>query len=109
MGTDPHPPGAGAAGPALTCASGGVQAAVKHHRSGFANSGPSVWSQIIATTQFSSGRRSSTAAPGSVSKSTYALVVGESPGASKLTKADELGVPVLDEAGFEHLLQTGEL
>ena len=32
-----------------------------------------------------------------------------SPGAAKLTKADELGVPVLDEAGFEHLLETGEL
>ncbi len=48
-------------------------------------------------------------APGSVSKSTTALVVGEAPGASKLTKATELGVPVLDEAGFEHLLATGEL
>lgn len=47
--------------------------------------------------------------PGSVSRSTFALVVGESPGASKLTKAEELGVPVLDEAGFERLLQTGEL
>ena len=47
--------------------------------------------------------------PGSVSKSTYALVTGESPGASKLTKAAELGVPVLDEGGFERLLQTGEL
>ena len=27
----------------------------------------------------------------------------------KLTKAEELGVPILDEAGFEHLLATGEL
>jgi DNA ligase (NAD+) len=47
--------------------------------------------------------------PGSVSKKTMALVVGESPGASKLTKAESLGVPILDEAGFEHLLSTGEL
>ena len=47
--------------------------------------------------------------PGSVSKKTLALVVGDSPGASKLTKAESLGVPMLDEAGFEHLLATGEL
>jgi DNA ligase (NAD+) len=47
--------------------------------------------------------------PGSVSSKTMALVVGESPGASKLTKAESLGVPILDEAGFEHLLATGEL
>lgn len=47
--------------------------------------------------------------PGSVSKKTFALVVGESAGASKLTKAESLGVPILDEAGFEQLLATGEL
>jgi DNA ligase (NAD+) len=47
--------------------------------------------------------------PGSVSKKTTALVVGASPGASKLTKAESLGIPVLDEAAFEHLLATGEL
>jgi DNA ligase (NAD+) len=47
--------------------------------------------------------------PGSVSKRTTAVVVGEGPGASKLTKATELGVPVLDEAAFTHLLETGEL
>ena len=47
--------------------------------------------------------------PGSVSKKTLALVVGESPGASKLTKAESLGVPILDEVGFEQLLATGDL
>lgn len=47
--------------------------------------------------------------PGSVSARTFALVIGAEPGASKLTKAESLGVPVLDEAGFEHLLATGEL
>lgn len=47
--------------------------------------------------------------PGSVSAKTFALVVGADPGASKLTKAQELGVPILDLAGFEHVLATGEL
>jgi DNA ligase (NAD+) len=47
--------------------------------------------------------------PGSVSKKTFAVVVGDEPGASKLTKATELGVPILDEAGFTALLETGEL
>ena len=48
-------------------------------------------------------------APGSVSKKTTAVVVGEGPGAAKLTKATDLGVPILDEAAFETLLETGEL
>lgn len=47
--------------------------------------------------------------PGSVSKKTFALVVGRDPGASKISKAEELGVPILDEAGFVTLLTTGEL
>ncbi len=47
--------------------------------------------------------------PGSVSKKTDALVVGVNPGGSKITKADELGVPVIDEEAFEKLLITGEI
>jgi DNA ligase (NAD+) len=47
--------------------------------------------------------------PGSVSKKTTALVVGSEPGAAKLTKANELGIPVLDEVAFAHLLETGEV
>lgn len=47
--------------------------------------------------------------PGSVSKKTTALVVGAEPGASKLAKAEDLGVPILDEAAFEKLLESGQL
>jgi DNA ligase (NAD+) len=47
--------------------------------------------------------------PGSVSKKTLAVVVGNEPGASKVSKAEELGIPMIDEAGFETLLETGEL
>ena len=45
-------------------------------------------------------------ASGSVSKKTDYVVVGESPG-SKADKAEQLGVPILDEAGFEKLLEHG--
>ena len=47
--------------------------------------------------------------PGSVSKKTTAVVVGEEPGAAKVTKAAELGVPALGEEAFVRLLETGEL
>jgi DNA ligase (NAD+) len=47
--------------------------------------------------------------PGSVSKSTLAVVVGEAPGTAKLAKAEALGIPVLDGSAFASLLETGEL
>jgi DNA ligase (NAD+) len=47
--------------------------------------------------------------PGSVSKKTLAVVVGAEPGASKVTKAEALGVPMIDGDGFAHLLESGEL
>ena len=47
--------------------------------------------------------------PGSVSTRTTALVVGADPGASKLRKAEASGVPVIDEAAFGELLETGQL
>ncbi|MFN8194616.1 MAG: NAD-dependent DNA ligase LigA [Nocardioidaceae bacterium] len=45
-------------------------------------------------------------AAGSVSKNTDFVVVGDNAG-SKADKAEQLGVPVLDEAGFEALLADG--
>ena len=42
---------------------------------------------------------------GSVSRKTDFIVVGDSPG-SKLAKAQELGVEVLDEAAFKELLSS---
>jgi DNA ligase (NAD+) len=47
--------------------------------------------------------------PGTVSKKTFALVVGDSPGASKVAKAEQLGVPVIEAPGFDGLLETGGL
>ncbi len=47
--------------------------------------------------------------PGSVSKKTLAVVVGSDPGSSKVAKAEELGIPMIDEAAFVALLESGEL
>ncbi|MEO5679206.1 MAG: NAD-dependent DNA ligase LigA [Acidimicrobiales bacterium] len=47
--------------------------------------------------------------PGSVSKKSLALVAGREPGAAKVAKAEELGVPVVDEAAFAKILETGLL
>jgi DNA ligase (NAD+) len=46
--------------------------------------------------------------PGSVSKRTAYLVAGAEAGAAKFTKAEQLGVPILDEDAFIRLLETGE-
>ena len=45
--------------------------------------------------------------PGSVSAKTYCVVVGEAPGASKVTKAQSVGVPMIAATQFEEHLSTG--
>ena len=47
--------------------------------------------------------------PGSVSAKTYCVVVGSDPGASKVTKANELKIPVIDAAKFQQLLDSGTI
>jgi DNA ligase (NAD+) len=47
--------------------------------------------------------------PGSVSKKTFALVVGDAPGASKLKKAEDSGTPIVAAEHFDALLESGEL
>ena len=46
-------------------------------------------------------------AAGSVSGKTTALVVGESPGASKSAKAEQLGIPIIDGETFKKVLEEG--
>ncbi|MGH8872001.1 MAG: NAD-dependent DNA ligase LigA [Acidimicrobiia bacterium] len=46
-------------------------------------------------------------AAGSVSSKTNALIVGDSPGASKTSKAEQLGVPIIDGETFQRLLAEG--
>lgn len=47
------------------------------------------------------------ASPGSVSAKTYCVVVGEAPGASKVNKARDIGIPMIPAAAFAELLETG--
>jgi DNA ligase (NAD+) len=44
---------------------------------------------------------------GSVSSKTTALIVGDAPGASKTTKAEQLGIPIVEGARFPALLESG--
>jgi DNA ligase (NAD+) len=46
-------------------------------------------------------------ATNSVSSKTTALIVGESPGAAKTRKAEQLGIPILDGNQFEKVLEQG--
>jgi DNA ligase (NAD+) len=46
-------------------------------------------------------------ATNSVSSKTTALIVGDSPGASKTRKAEELGIPIIDGERFGRLLENG--
>ena len=46
-------------------------------------------------------------ATNSVSAKTTALIVGESPGASKTRKAEELGIPIIDGEDFKRILEQG--
>ncbi len=45
--------------------------------------------------------------PGSVTRRTTLVVAGRDPGAAKIAKAAELGVPVIDEEAFEGILEGG--
>jgi len=47
--------------------------------------------------------------PGSVSARTWVVVLGTEPGAAKLKKAEELGVPIVEGARFQELLDSGEI
>ncbi len=47
--------------------------------------------------------------PGSVSAKTFAVVVGSDPGASKVTKAEQLGIPMINAQEFVRLIDTGKL
>lgn len=47
--------------------------------------------------------------PGSVSAKTFAVVVGSDPGAAKVTKAEKLGIPMINAQEFAEFLKTGKL
>lgn len=47
--------------------------------------------------------------PGTVSAKTYCVVVGQAPGASKVSRARELVIPLVSAADFHELLETGRI
>ncbi len=89
---------AGPTGPASSSTLAGMAVVVTGTLEGFSREGAEA--AIVAA-----GGRS----PSTVSARTTAVVAGSSPGASKIDKAAALGVPVIDEAAFVALLETGEL
>ena len=93
-------------------ASAGVEAELPEPRPADASEGPLMGKTVVVTgtlpglsrQEAEEAIRAAGGKPGgSVSKKTDYVVAGESAG-SKLTKAQELGVPVLDEDGFRGLL-----
>jgi DNA ligase (NAD+) len=47
--------------------------------------------------------------PASVSAKTFAVVVGSDPGAAKITKAEQLGIPMIDGHEFVRFIESGKL
>jgi len=47
--------------------------------------------------------------PGSVSARTWAVVLGTEPGSAKISKAEELGIPVVEGSRFAELLESGAI
>jgi DNA ligase (NAD+) len=93
-------------------AAAGVEADLPERRPAGADEGPLAGKTLVVTgtlpgfsrQEAEEAIRTAGGKPGgSISKKTDYLVAGESAG-SKLTKAQELGVPVLDEDGFRRLL-----
>ncbi len=68
---------------------------------------PAPWAASIDTAAEEAIRAAGGKAGGSVSKKTDYVVAGDNAG-SKLAKAQELGVQVLDEEGFRRLLDGGK-
>jgi DNA ligase (NAD+) len=93
----------------------GVEAELPEPRAAAAAGGPLAGKTVVVTGTLEGFSRQEAEeairvaggkAGGSVSKKTDYVVAGESAG-SKLAKAEELGVTVLDEAGFRKLLSGG--
>jgi DNA ligase (NAD+) len=94
-------------------ADAGVEVELPEPRAAPADAGPLAGKTVVVTGTLEGFSRAEAEeairaaggkAGGSVSKKTDWLVAGESAG-TKLAKAEKLGVPVLDEAGFRRLLE----
>ena len=89
----------------LTESLGGRVEPTKRVNSGIFSSGTATSGVTRSTAVIARGGTS----PGSVSKKTFCLVVGAAPGASKVTKAGDLGIPIVPQEKFQELLTTGEI